>query len=87
MRILTPEQLKELFRTHEGDEIIVNETIHFGIHYYAFKEDVLAANVPTEDYTESPNALFLHLNADGMDKLIDFIFNRDGYLATDEEEE
>jgi hypothetical protein len=64
----------------EGGEKILNDSLHFGIELYAWREDVLESNVP---YIKGGNACFLHIEPEHVKEFVTYLFDRDGYLVID----
>jgi hypothetical protein len=64
--------------THEGGEKTINDSLHFGIELYAWKEDVIESNVP---YYKGKNECFLHIAPEHVKEYITYLYNRDGYLT------
>jgi hypothetical protein len=61
----------------EGGEMTINDSLHFGIELYAWKEDVIESNVP---YIKGGNACFLHIEPEHVKEYITYLYNRDGCL-------
>jgi hypothetical protein len=61
----------------EGGEMTINDSLHFGIELYAWKEDVIESNVP---YFEGQNECFLHIEPEHVKEFVTYLFDRDGYL-------
>jgi hypothetical protein len=61
----------------EYGEKILNDSLHFGIELYAWKEDVLESNVP---YFKGKNECFLHIEPEHVKEFVTYLFDRDGYL-------
>jgi hypothetical protein len=61
----------------EGGEKIINDSLHFGIELYAWKEDVIESNVP---YIKGGNECFLHIEPEHVKEYITYLYNRDGCL-------
>jgi hypothetical protein len=61
----------------EGGEKIINDSLHFGIELYAWKEDVIESNVP---YIKGGNACFLHIEPEHVKEFVTYLYDRDGCL-------
>jgi hypothetical protein len=64
----------------EDGEKTINDSLHFGIELYAWREDVLESNVP---YIKGGNACFLHIEPEHVKEFVTYLFDRDGYLVID----
>ena len=79
----TSKELKKMVRYYNGEEIIINDVLRLGCGIYADTADVLSAGVPKKHILKSPNPLFKRLSPTGADKIIDFLYEKDGYLTGD----
>ena len=70
-------------RASTGREKQVNESLHFGMGLYIYKED--AYLLQEANRKEGRNSAFTHLNesVEAVASYLQALYNRDGYLAID----
>lgn len=62
---------------NSGNETTVNDTLMFGLGVYAYAEDVIKSGI---SYIDGLNPVFKHIPETEIEKFLNYLYNRDGYL-------
>ncbi len=83
LRAFLPDELHEFIKTYDGEEMEVNETLHFGVSAYAYMEDLERCK---DDYpgfrfkVHKYNSLFGEMTDKNLKIFIKWLYESDGHL-------
>lgn len=82
MKKFSEKSLFEFIKTYNGEERIVNDSLHFGVSTYAYTEDLerCKADYPGFEFTPSLNPLFGEMTDQNLKTFIKWLYQQSYYL-------